>query len=214
MRIAFTSLPTNSKNCYFLLQVKFTFIAKDEFNASVSSIPTIKMCACENGGQCVAPELGDTLNNDFKFIVQGCICGLGYTGRFCENDLDACTFNGNPCFTGVNCTDKPPPYHISGFTCEPCPSGYSGDGIGCTGKSPMILECDWRPFHLSAAMRTCSWFLKVYRTFMWVISVNGKKPGVFLACFIMHNKTFYLNCHLLAISTSVPSCSKTDKVKR
>jgi len=113
-------------------RVKFTFIATDEFNASVSSIPTIKMCACENGGQCVAPELGDKLNNDSKFIVQGCTCAAGYTGRFCENDIDACTFNGNPCFTGVNCTDQPPPANITGFICGPCPSGYFGDGLECT----------------------------------------------------------------------------------
>lgn len=113
-------------------RVKFTFIATDEFNASVSSIPTIKMCVCENGGECVAPELGDKLNNDNKLIVQGCTCASGYTGRFCENDIDACTFNGNPCFTGVNCTDKPAPANITGFSCGPCPSGYSGDGFECT----------------------------------------------------------------------------------
>ena len=97
------------------------------------------MCACENGGQCVAPELGDTLNNDNKFIVQGCTCAAGYTGRFCENDIDACNFNGNPCFLGVNCTDHPPPANITGFDCGPCPSGYSGDGIVCTGKSRMRI---------------------------------------------------------------------------
>lgn len=97
------------------------------------------MCACENGGQCVAPELGDTLNNDNKFIVQGCTCAAGYTGRFCENDIDACNFNGNPCFSGVNCTDHPPPANITGFDCGPCPSGYSGDGIVCTGKSRMRI---------------------------------------------------------------------------
>ena len=109
------------------------------FNASVSSTPAIKMCACENSGQCVAPELGDKLNNDSKFIVQGCTCGAGYTGRFCESDIDACTFNRNPCFRGVNCTDEKAPANITGFICGPCPSGYSGDGIQCTGKSRLNI---------------------------------------------------------------------------
>lgn len=110
------------------------------------------MCACENGGQCVAPELGDTLNNDNKFIVQGCNCAAGYTGRFCENDIDACNFNGNPCFSGVNCTDHPPPANITGFDCGPCPSGYSGDGIVCTGKSRMRIL---RVMNLASTPQNC-----------------------------------------------------------
>lgn len=97
------------------------------------------MCGCRNGGHCVAPELGDVLNDDSKFIVQGCTCAAGYTGRFCESDIDACSFNGNPCFRGVNCTDQPAPADTTGFTCGPCPSGYSGDGIKCNGKSRMSM---------------------------------------------------------------------------
>ncbi|XP_078352119.1 mucin-like protein [Oculina patagonica] len=124
-------------------KVKFTFIATDEFNASVISTPTVKMCSCRNGGQCVAPELGDELNDDSKFIVQGCTCAAGYTGRFCESDIDACSFNGNPCFRGVNCTDQPAPADTTGFTCGPCPSGYSGDGIQCSD----INECQNSSLH-------------------------------------------------------------------
>jgi len=112
-------------------RVKFSFVATDELGASVSSTPCIKMCACKNNGQCVAPPLGDKYNNDSKFIYQGCSCSSGYTGRFCENDIDACTYNGQPCFKGVTCTDLSPPANITGYTCGPCPSGYSGDGENC-----------------------------------------------------------------------------------
>lgn len=171
------------------------------------------MCACENGGQCVAPELGDKLNNDSKFIVQGCTCAAGYTGRFCENDIDACTFNGNPCFTGVNCTDQPPPANITGFICGPCPSGYFGDGLECIGKSRMIMlrVMNLRMRLASAPTKRCHAILfitYVYRTIMWVISLNMKKPRVFITCFIKYNKKFYFNYHLLANSTSDSGCSK------
>ena len=85
--------------------------------------------------------MGDALNNDSKFIYQGCTCAAGYTGRFCENDLDACKLNGDPCFQGVSCTDQPAPANLSGFTCGPCPVGYSGDGINCLGKFKVWCFC-------------------------------------------------------------------------
>lgn len=87
------------------------------------------------------PKVGDALNNDSKFIYLGCNCMAGYTGRFCENDLNACELNGNPCFQGVSCTDHPAPANLSGFTCGPCPVGYSGDGINCRGKFKVECFC-------------------------------------------------------------------------
>ena len=86
------------------------------------------------------PRLGDKFNNDSKFIYQGCSCSAGYTGRFCENDIDACVLNGQPCFKDVNCTDQPAPANITGYSCGPCPSGYSGDGVKCVGKSRMCMR--------------------------------------------------------------------------
>ena len=35
-----------------------------------------------------------------------------------------------PCFSGVVCTDDPPP--STGYTCGACPPGYVGDGETCT----------------------------------------------------------------------------------
>ena len=82
----------------------------------------------------MSPEEGDTVNTDSKFVYMGCACQGGYTGRFCDSDIDACESNGQPCYTGVECIDLPPPANASGYKCGPCPSGYTGDGAHCVGK--------------------------------------------------------------------------------
>ena len=53
---------------------------------------------CENGGTCIPVE------NDAK-----CVCQSGYTGDFCEVNIDEC--DPNPCVNG-KCTDG-----IASFTC-------------------------------------------------------------------------------------------------
>ena len=64
----------------------------------------------------------------------GCACQGGYTGRFCESEIDACELNGQPCYEGVGCIDLPPPANVSGYTCGPCPTGFTGDGAQCLGE--------------------------------------------------------------------------------
>lgn len=110
-----------------------SFVAADEKGASTTWSPTIKMCACKHSGLCVEPEEGDTANSDIKFIYMGCACQGGYMGRFCDSEIDACEFNGQPCYAGVACTDLPPPANVSGYTCGPCPTGYTGNGAQCVG---------------------------------------------------------------------------------
>ena len=87
------------------------------------------MCACHNEGTCIKP----TNENDDRFNVMSCMCSSGYTGRYCENDIDACRVNMNPCYPGVECKDLPAPANISGYECGPCPSGFSGKGDSCQG---------------------------------------------------------------------------------
>ena len=119
---------------FALLQFNLSFVATDDKGASTTWSPTINMCACDHGGQCVPPEEGDGVNTDSKFVYMGCTCQGGYTGRFCDSDIDACESNGQPCYTGVECIDLPPPANASGFKCGPCPSGYTGNGAQCVGK--------------------------------------------------------------------------------
>ena len=92
------------------------------------------MCTCDHGGQCVQPEEGDPVNTDDKFVYMGCACQGGYTGRFCDSDIDACEMNGQPCYAGVKRTDLPPPANASGYRCGPCPTGYTGNGAQCAGR--------------------------------------------------------------------------------
>ncbi|XP_068682562.1 uncharacterized protein [Montipora foliosa] len=120
-------------------QIEVEFIVSDGTANTVHS-PTINVCACQNQGICVQESSDDSNlnNNTEKFTILFCNCLNGYTGSFCEADLDACEENFQPCFPGVSCIDLPPPANASGYTCGPCPSGYSGDGAECSD----IDECD------------------------------------------------------------------------
>ncbi|XP_022803205.1 mucin-like protein [Stylophora pistillata] len=132
-----------------------TFVATDDQGASAIWSPTIRMCACQHDGQCVEPEEGDAENTDSKFVYLGCVCQGGYTGRFCDSDIDACELNGEPCYAGVECTDLPAPANSSGYKCGPCPSGYTGDGAQCADidecKSDSPKQCEHKCINTPAS---------------------------------------------------------------
>ena len=125
--------PGKGNTCIFL-QIHMEFVAEDSKGATAFLRPIINLCACHNDGLCYqsmnnknASEKSDKMN------VLECECLNGYTGKFCESDLDACEANLNPCYPGVSCVDLPPPANISGYKCGPCPSGFTGDGSKCRG---------------------------------------------------------------------------------
>ena len=110
------------------------FVAKDSKGATAFLRPIINLCACHNDGLCY-PSMNNknASQNNNKMNVLQCECLNGYTGKFCESDLDACEANLNPCYPGVSCVDLPPPANISGYKCGPCPRGFTGDGSKCQG---------------------------------------------------------------------------------
>lgn len=55
---------------------------------------------CQHGGLCVDEE-------DKHY----CHCQAGYTGSYCEEEVDECS--PNPCQNGATCTD-----YLGGFSCK------------------------------------------------------------------------------------------------
>lgn len=109
----------------------------DDSNQATVLRPVINVCACHNLGFCATKDENDLSNNANstvkKFQLLPCVCRNGYTGIFCEEDLDACEENSQPCYPGVQCKDLPPPANKSGFICGSCPSGFTGNGAECIG---------------------------------------------------------------------------------
>ncbi|XP_074618589.1 uncharacterized protein LOC141877470 isoform X2 [Acropora palmata] len=113
-------------------KLNLSFVATDDQGAASTWNPSINMCACEHRDQCVPAEDSDPVNTNSKFVYMGCACQGGYTGRFCDSEIDACEVNGQPCYEDVVCTDLPPPANETGYTCGPCPSGFTGNGAECS----------------------------------------------------------------------------------
>ncbi|KAF7644466.1 hypothetical protein LDENG_00221630 [Lucifuga dentata] len=63
---------------------------------------------CQNGASCYKKEAENI-----------CVCTSGYTGQYCETDVDEC--QSNPCYNGATCLDG-----INSFTCLCLPS-YAGE---------------------------------------------------------------------------------------
>lgn len=75
---------------------------------------------CRNSGLCV-----DTGNTHF------CRCQAGYTGSYCEEQVDECS--PNPCQNGATCTD-----YLGGYSCE---VSAAGDGDVQGEKHQLLPFC-------------------------------------------------------------------------
>lgn len=128
-------------------QIDIQFIVADATTSTVLQ-PAINVCACQNQGVCTTVEEDDAENSadssENKFSILSCTCQNGYTGTFCDADLDACEENFQPCYPGVTCNDLPAPANKTGFKCDPCPNGYSGDGIECSGNGCSLFKNKFR----------------------------------------------------------------------
>ncbi|KAI8519983.1 hypothetical protein Bbelb_032400 [Branchiostoma belcheri] len=136
-------------------QFDLKVILTDTNNGSTQYWPTVRVCACYNGGTCVDSDEDDDTSSDnsteTRFILQGCTCDEGYTGVQCESDIDACEENSQPCYEGVRCRDYPAPANISGYECGPCPTGFTGDGETCKD----INECNTTDSDVQTCAQIC-----------------------------------------------------------
>lgn len=80
---------------------------------------------CKNDAECIMDE-----NEEFK-----CVCKLGFTGEFCESNIDECAVGGgNEACNGGKCVDQ-----LNGFYCE-CSNGQVGLNCEETIQNPCTKE--------------------------------------------------------------------------
>ncbi|XP_067637731.1 protein crumbs isoform X2 [Eurosta solidaginis] len=88
----------------------FTCLCMPGFEGPFCDVPFCETTACQNGGLCI-------LSDPFTPLCQ---CSMGYTGRYCEVDINEC--DPNPCFNNGECHDLIGAYH-----CNCTNTGYEGN---------------------------------------------------------------------------------------
>ena len=116
----FTWTPTSSAN------VSLLFIAINAAGRSSQLQPLVRLCAChlDKNATCVMAN-GD--EGTERFVLEECECGMGWEGRLCDVDINACLMSN--C---TNCTDRAAP--DTGFDCSSCSAGLQLVEGKCEGK--------------------------------------------------------------------------------
>ncbi|KAK3289598.1 hypothetical protein CYMTET_2983 [Cymbomonas tetramitiformis] len=91
-----------------------------------------------NYGNC-DPRAASCTDNAITGYAECGPCPAGYSGTGDTVCVDADGCVQDPCFPGVECTDKQAP--DTGRTCGACPEGYRGDGGSCE-KCDLLLSVD------------------------------------------------------------------------
>ncbi|XP_059169376.1 mucin-like protein [Physella acuta] len=110
-----------------LKPVKFGFRLKDSKNCytPVVNVQTAICPQCRNNGSCNRKEARNVEYFGGQVQILKCDCPPGYTGEYCESELDACL--AKPCYKGRTCTDLTAAQQGNstvGYVCGPCPKGY------------------------------------------------------------------------------------------
>lgn len=89
----------------------FTCTCRPGLEGPLCDVPFCKVRACQNGGFCLLTD-GPPV----------CQCSLGYSGVFCESDINECT--SEPCQNGGLCVDL-----IGSYRCNCDRTGF--EGVNC-----------------------------------------------------------------------------------
>ncbi|KAI4495639.1 hypothetical protein M0802_008474 [Mischocyttarus mexicanus] len=107
----------NGSTCTDIVNSKtgdnFTCTCMSGFEGTQCDLPYCQVQKCQNGGKC------DLLNQTPR-----CMCPLGYTGLYCEINIDDCApdADGNvSCKNDGKCYDE-----VNNFTCDCSGTGYTG----------------------------------------------------------------------------------------
>ncbi|XP_076303298.1 cell polarity complex component crumbs isoform X3 [Lasioglossum baleicum] len=91
----------------------FTCTCQTGYEGSICNVPYCIGRKCQNGGRC-----------EFTYQAPRCTCPPGYTGLYCETNIDDCAADaeGNvPCKNDGKCYDG-----VNNFTCDCSGTGYIG----------------------------------------------------------------------------------------
>ena len=135
-----TELTVDSKKgnvTWFINSTDFRlkYVVTDSNNNSASLSPTVTLCNCRNGGSCNPATANTQFESTNNLLIYGeCTCLSGFSDAFCQTPVTYCS--QEPCFEGVNCTNNAT---TQSADCDPCPTGYFGDGRKCFGITLMLL---------------------------------------------------------------------------
>ena len=132
--------PDTGNATWFVDSIDFRlkFVVTDSFNNTASLSPTVTLCYCLNGATCDPAVMNSQSQPINNLLFYGeCSCAPGFAGAFCQETVSYCT--EDPCFEGVNCTDNAT---TKAADCDPCPTGYIGDGRKCFGMYHNFLTYD------------------------------------------------------------------------
>lgn len=118
-----------------MVALKLEVVVTSQNGSSAGYLPKINFCDCSNNGTCnfANVQVDGYDANQFQFVP--CDCSDAFSGLHCEEDFDGCV--NSPCLAEIGCHDNPAP--LAGFYCDPCPTGYKGDGTKCSGWSSVEL---------------------------------------------------------------------------
>ena len=113
-------------------------------------VVNIHLCpGCGHHGHCDFTRLTQVSEQDSNFLLAACVCDPGYTGQYCEQELNPCL--DQPCLPHQTCTPWPVEDYREGglgYNCTGCLGGLASQGSVCVDVdecgNEQLNDCDDR----------------------------------------------------------------------